>query len=356
MSPSFQIDALLRDLLESSFGTISRVSLADALDAGESYDPKDLPKTYLYERIIGPNPPINEKTCARLCLLFETALSERNSRNRSMVANSVLACLAAYTGCENLSWVAPGIQIDSDDECADRVDPYACIFELLRITFRTCEGQKSCGRELLRNKLEKFLSRSVLTSDRMLRVSEVVGLSDVRKGYGAVYYPRLIEALHDRMDVLHVHGLAWWNRYEETIRNVVLSNSSLQVNVLLLDPKSAFVEPYAQIIGDTGDDLRTSIGLARNKWRKLFNEAACEGHDPAALHLYYGDWLPAKSLYRFDNTVVVVPKRNCKRDVAEHAYIFEDSVPGCAFRVYAEELESSIGAAVSLRWRDNSFD
>ena len=79
----------------------------------------------------------------------------------------------------------------------------------------------------------------------------------------------------------------------------------------MLDPESPFFAPYADFIDINPDVLKSKYIEVVGIWKKMFKEANAVGNS-AKLNLVKYQGFPAKSMYRFDNDLIVTrrPMRN----------------------------------------------
>lgn len=152
----------------------------------------------------------------------------------------------------------------------------------------------------------------------------------------AQFWKKISEA-KKRIDIIHFHGLSWTNTNREFLV-ARLSDPKMTMRVALLDPDSPFYDPYAEFIGLDPSVLRSKFEEAVNIWRLMYNEVRSAGkHGKLELYKYLG--FPAKSIYRFDNQLVITPTTNARPKSQFVALRAEKKRDGlCAYSAYMKEV------------------
>lgn len=153
------------------------------------------------------------------------------------------------------------------------------------------------------------------------------------------YWKKISEAKRN-IDIIHFHGLSWTNTNREFLVRQ-LANPSLRIRVALLDPKLPFFAPYAEFIGLEPSVLESKFDEVVRIWSLMLEEAASSsGLAQFALCKYQG--FPAKSIYRFDDTLLITLTTNARpksQFVAILAKRMKEDADPCAFRAYMQEVE-----------------
>ena len=108
----------------------------------------------------------------------------------------------------------------------------------------------------------------------------------------------------------------------------------------MLDPESPFFAPYADFIDINPDVLKSKYIEVVGIWKKMFKEANAVGNS-AKLNLVKYQGFPAKSMYRFDNDLIVTPTTNAKPKSQFIAYrcIKKTDLGNTAYEAYLKEIE-----------------
>lgn len=162
------------------------------------------------------------------------------------------------------------------------------------------------------------------------------------------YWKKISEARRC-IDIIHFHGLSWTNTNREFLVRQ-LANPSLRIRVALLDPASPFFAPYAEFIGLEPSVLESKFNEVVGIWRLMLEEAANSG-ELAKFTLCKYRGFPAKSIYRFDDTLVITPTTNARpksQFVAILAKKMKGDADPCAFRAYMQEVEWAMESGATV--------
>lgn len=137
-------------------------------------------------------------------------------------------------------------------------------------------------------------------------------ISDIDK----ISFPHYFKSVKKNIDVVHIHGLSWTDRHREYLQECLEREKSVEVRVFLLSKSSTFLEPYAKFINHSTyinqgiDVLREKHDNSIEMWKEIYQKSSLNGARGAAITIYDVDAFPAKSLYRFDDTIIAIPNAN----------------------------------------------
>lgn len=169
-------------------------------------------------------------------------------------------------------------------------------------------------------------------------------------------YPvRIFKAQH-QIDIVHFHGLSWTNQNREFLIKA-MRQTDLKLRVILLDPDSDFIEPYAHFIGVKPEYLREKTDEVTKIWIQMHTAHLVEEGKACQFELIYDKGFPAKAMYRFDNSIIVTPTTNVGPKAQFMAYECLE-IPGeesSAFSIIEKEIEwlASTGKIVWPRQRSD---
>ena len=124
-----------------------------------------------------------------------------------------------------------------------------------------------------------------------------------------VCYSEKILKCSSRLDIVYAHGLTWMKAFEESLRRA-LSNESLSINVVLLDPASPFFASYAEYKHTSVEWQQQKTLEVISTWNHLYKQANPARRKGATLSIKLATYLPAKSLFCFDSTIIATPLPN----------------------------------------------
>ena len=141
------------------------------------------------------------------------------------------------------------------------------------------------------------------------------GIIDTYLNVNDIDYRGLINASQN-IDIVHIHGMTWTNKVREFLVEKLRDKNTI-MRVILLSPDSDFFEPYSYFIGKTKPYLIDKLDDVLSTWERNYYEASDNRTKPVGkLLVYLGHFFPSKSLYRFDNTVIVNPSSMTKAKTA----------------------------------------
>lgn len=189
-----------------------------------------------------------------------------------------------------------------------------------------------------RSALER--ARSAADAENSQGDASRIGFVDAYWNPTEAQYWKKISDAKKRIDIIHFHGLSWTNTNREFLVKQ-LENPDLRIRVALLDPESPFFAPYAEFIGIDPEVLESKYMEVVSIWERMLKEAAELGETARfSLCKYLG--FPAKSIYRFDDSLLITPTTNAQPKSQFVAILAEKkadpNVP-CAFRAYMQEVE-----------------
>lgn len=184
--------------------------------------------------------------------------------------------------------------------------------------------------------------------DKGLAPDDAVGIVETFWNPTEVRYGERISKAREHIDIVHFHGLSWTNTNREFLQKQ-LSNPDIEVRVALLDPESPFFAPYADFIDINPDVLKSKYIEVVGIWKKMLKEANAVGNS-AKLNLVKYQGFPAKSMYRFDNDLIVTPTTNAKPKSQFIAYrcIKKTDLENTAYEAYLKEIEWTLSSGTEV--------
>ncbi len=134
------------------------------------------------------------------------------------------------------------------------------------------------------------------------------GISEVYHDVKLIPYSQLITDATTNIDIVHIHGNSWINERRIEIREK-MKDPNVTIRLLLLSPSSPFFEACGNFLPYyTEDDMLSKLKTALKTWERSYFEAT-NGRTTsgAKFHVYLTQQFPTKSLYRFDNVMIVTP-------------------------------------------------
>ncbi|MCB7036678.1 hypothetical protein [Eggerthella sinensis] len=296
---------------------------------------------YFHKRLADyPDRPVNGKCQERVLAIYKEILSGRMPRYEPVTVTTRLVGVL-----ENAS----GLDMGRLAAQCSRNDPKArpTLIELLDSLLSMSLDAESVAAPALRSRFEGVLGWNETRS----HASDEHGINAFYYSVTETDYPRRINEVSSRLDVAHFHGLTWTNFHREYIRSA-LGKPEVRVRVTLLDPSSRFFQPYADFIRIDVNLLRAKYQEVVDIWKTLYTDAVSGEREGASLKLYANRGFPAKSIYRFDDEIIVTPANNAQPKAQFMAYAcrkLPDNENG-AFGVYEKELEWLFSEGAELVW------
>lgn len=297
-------------------------------------------RRYVSSRLKDPryrDKPVNQVLADRLCFVFERILDGKTDYPVEPALSAILELIEKASGLHLPSDYA----IPSPDP-KDYQQRCNVLMHLFRLTLYEMNGKSEVEKENLSATLQKRVSESALPQGIEMsrgRDNLPYGVKDFFFNVIDVRYPDLLTSAMRSITIAHFHGLSWTNQHREYILQA-LSKPGLHFKVLLLNPESEFFDPYARFIRVSPDYLSEKTAEVITIWKRMYQECLDEFHTAATLELFF-DWgFPAKSIYQFDDVIVVTPNTNAQPKAQFMAYCCENTGgEESAFAIYKKELD-----------------
>lgn len=105
------------------------------------------------------------------------------------------------------------------------------------------------------------------------------------------------------IDIVHLYGRTWTNRYEDEIINAL--NNKCKVRVVLCSSESPYLEGLSYKLDISIEELKIQILEVKKIWEKI--QSKIENiKNKQKLSVYYANISPIGAFYRFDNTIVKI--------------------------------------------------
>lgn len=285
-----------------------------------------------------PSVPINKYAAGRLRKLLEITLRDQSGYESADVSKSFLSLLRELFG----------IDLGDFDLLGSEGKPRAIKIDA-QLAFLDCLMGAAMGAEAidadavsttLRKEASKWRAklRSAIEGDGE-RFGYSHGVDAFHFRVDDVRYGDLIGAVEHNLDVIHFHGLTWTNYYREYLKSC-LGRPGVAVRVGMLSPQSEFFAPFAHYISVDPAVLQGKFEETISIWKILAREAADSSRHASSIRLYATDEFPAKSMYRFDSTIVVTPKTNARPKGQFMSFSCSKIAEESAFDIFMGEIES----------------
>ncbi|HIU05676.1 MAG TPA: hypothetical protein IAD14_09485 [Candidatus Coprousia avicola] len=278
---------------------------------------------------------INETTCSRYLQMADRALSGALNSIDAMEFSSRLATtISSYSGIEGSD-----ISFRYSDTSDMKNRKKTVMLEITRTMMTLFIDKRSVSKASIRMAAKESFQLAVNSIKS--------GANNLQYGIRQFYfnvtetnYPYKIKAVENNLDIVHFHGLSWTNQNREFLRSA-LAREDLSVRVALLSPDSPFFTPYADFINVSNDYLKEKTFEVVGIWRSMITSAIESGNRIASFTLVFDRSFPAKSIYRFDDTIVVTPTTNARPKAQFMAYECVSTKEGeqDAFDIYLSEIE-----------------
>lgn len=184
------------------------------------------------------------------------------------------------------------------------------------------------------------------------------GIIDTYLDVNDIDYRGLINSSKD-IDIVHIHGMTWTNKVREFLVEK-LKDETVTIRVVLLSPDSDFFEPYSYFIGKSKLYLIDKLDDVLSTWERNYCEATKNRTKRAGrLFVYLGHFFPSKSLYRFNDTVIVNPSTMTKNKTAYLPTILCKSInekKESFFSYYLQEIDWLVEHSLSIDASKNTIE
>ena len=278
---------------------------------------------------------INEVTCLRYIELTKRAL---NGQLNSIEATDFSSRLAnTVSSFSDIAQDVLEFHYSDSDEAIFR--KRGVLLEITKSLMQLFIGKQNVSVEILRQTAKEAYLRLVDPAKIETNVT-TYGVKDFYFNVTETQYPLKLEQVRVNLDIVHFHGLSWTNQNREFLLDA-LGRNRLTIRVVLLDPESPFFAPYAEFINVSEQYLKEKTEEVISIWSSMLQTARLAKDEVAEFKLMFAKGFPAKSMYRFDDSIVVTPTTNAKPKAQFMAYECIDikSNPKNAFRIYLSEID-----------------
>lgn len=203
--------------------------------------------------------------------------------------------------------------------------------------------------------LKKSLIELVIQKVKLDREIDSCGLVELGTTLTNIDYKELINNAEKNIDIVHNYGRTWTtNNYDFVRKNVLEKNCS--VRVVLLNPESLFIPALEKHYNYTEGELKKLIVEMNDKWHMLKEELEQKKLDCkkkihskyknkkcGTIELYYFNGQPTNSLYRLDDTIIVVNSKTSKQKSIFLPYaIYQNNGSEGMYIEYVKEIDTII--------------
>ena len=283
---------------------------------------------------------INETTCLRYLELTKRALDGRLNSIEAISFSSRLAkTVSLYSGIAQ-----DVLEFHYSDSETARSQKRNALLEVTKSMLQLYIGKQSVSSDLIHQAAKEAYLLST-SSVRIGTNATAYGVEHFYFNVNETQYPLKLEKVRTNLDIVHFHGLSWTNQNREFLLDA-LTRNTLTIRVVLLDPDSPFFVPYADFINVSEEYLKEKTEEVIAIWSSMLQTAQLARDDVADFTLMLAEGFPAKSMYRFDDSVIVTPTTNAKPKAQFMAYECVDikDNPKNAFQIYLSEINWLCGA------------
>ena len=209
--------------------------------------------------------------------------------------------------------------------------------------------------------LKQSLLDLIIQKVKLDKDIDSTGLVTIDATLTNIDYKSYIENIHKEMDIVHNYGRTWTTNNYDFIKDAVL-NKECKIRVVLLNPASPFVKPLEAHYGYPEGRLVSLINESTEKWEALIEEInrkkeICKRRKHAQyknkrcgeIELYFFNGQPANSIYRIDDTIIMVSVKNSsEKSVHLPYFIFKNNGDGGLYNNLYEEINNIINNSVKV--------
>ncbi|WP_201714248.1 hypothetical protein [Rossellomorea arthrocnemi] len=191
---------------------------------------------------------------------------------------------------------------------------------------------------LLKDKLVELILSKLKLKDSIDRT----GITEIFSSINEIDYRFLIKHSRRNIDILHIYARTWTNNNFDELKDK-MQRSNVKIRVVLLSPESKLLEGLAEHYQITHEDLKDRIKEMESKWEELvkLNRRQVRKKTQSSIKLYYSDYLPAYSIYKFDNQLVNVQSKPSREKTGKlPSIIVRDTLKeNDLFDMYSKQFE-----------------
>lgn len=283
--------------------------------------------------------PINQLVADRLTELYGAALRGLSAYDQLQISRKLVSLLGSTSGMDLRL-----IELTGFEEKSNAQRKIVSSLRLLNLLLDEACDKKVVSEQKIRKLFVSDISKA-FEKDLASRFDTAQTEVNLRHGVLRFFfrvddigYRKRIETVQNRMDILHFHGLTWTNTNREFL-TTCLSRQGIVVRVGLLNPASPFFEPYARFINVEPKVLKRKLAEVLEAWKTAYRDAERQEAKCASLSLHLTNGFPAKSLYRFDDIVIVTPTSNAAPKNQFMSYECQLVDRESAFGIYEREID-----------------
>lgn len=172
---------------------------------------------------------------------------------------------------------------------------------------------------MLKDKLVELILNKLQLKDSI----DKTGIIEIYSDINEIDYGHLIKNSKQKIDILHIYARTWTNHNFEELKEKV-QRSNVSIRVVLMSPESKLIPGLADHYGLSVEDLVKRIREVEEKWKELYLSKKQSGRKKtqSTLKLYFSDYLPTYSIYRFDDRLVNVQSKPSKEKTRKLPTVF----------------------------------
>lgn len=161
--------------------------------------------------------------------------------------------------------------------------------------------------------LKEKLVELILEKLKIKEEIDKTGIESIFYDINQIDYSYYIKKSTSNIDILHIYGMSWTNKYIDVFKDKVL-NSNCKIRVILLSPDSAIAPGLAEHFNYSNDDLKKKITEVTKVWKEILLEKNKQKKKKtqSEITVYYHNGNPSYSIYRMDDRIIHVPGKLTK--------------------------------------------
>lgn len=154
----------------------------------------------------------------------------------------------------------------------------------------------------MKDKLVEMIFKKLKLKEDIQRT----GIDETILDITTVDYGYYIKKAEENIDVFHTYGESWTKTNHDHFVNK-LQNSNCKIRVFLVSPDSKFLPALADQYNTTEEELKATIERVKILWESIYQKK--KENKKSDLKLYFYDLFPSRTIYRFDDQIIVVDTR-----------------------------------------------
>jgi len=314
----------------------------------------DIPQTFFYDRNKNnPVVPINGRACRYISELYDYVLQGATEFEIEATSIQLIQILEKASGLPLWKF-----RIDYEDTGYLRYTKRTTLLSLLDELLLLISNEESIEVSSVRLAFQRVLAvdrtKAAEIAHRINNgLSDIGALRIIRDVSFASFASRL-STTHHKLDVILFDGFEWTSKYRQAIVTL-MSKPFLTIRVSLINPASPLLSPLSEFYGIDPESLRIRIPQTIDLWKSMYQGALNSNSTACSLELSFNNGSPFKELYRFDDSIMLVPAMNPLPISQSISYelVFDYATAILPFDVYRQEIDWLFSNGVTV-WKASS--